>query len=648
MEQAAPDRAPSTRRLPPWLRAALPSRGESGVIAVAALASAMRALDVRAWPGGAGLFGLLGATGAVALLVVVAFAVTSWAGKAGWPRALRLWFFSFLAYAFFYGDAVQYRLYMEHLSGETFELLVQSAAHGELGDGQGGDAVWELTGVGGILLIASLLIEVLRRRKGIAVHRDGTRKVGLAMAILGAATFLTAFHDPTEAAARERHDRFFLAQFLPEPTAAQAGLPKLPKGTWDRDREAWVDCLAAKVPTLEKTAFKAERKPDVFIFHVESLRFDALSAENMPKLFARLGYFTSLPAHFSTGTQTGSGAYGIVSGLPSYLYPFARKASLMPIPLTVFQSLGYDMSVRSSYKLNYDRLDRFFEGTAEHIWHPSPNRSFVKSEREMVDRLSDELRKDSGTGGRTPRFEYVMFYSTHYGYFYPDEFEKFTPVVPLTFEITSRPRDNKKYRGMKESLHNRYRNAALYVDTLIASVLDTLEELGRLDSSIVIVTGDHGEEFWEMGRFGHTFGLNRYQTQVPALVHFPKAIAPGHSVSSHADLFPIIFDAIGLSPSASSFTGGQSLLRPPPAERLVLASRGHLGATVSRDHVLVTPRPKLLLDDRKEVRAKRAFGLDGHTLGPDEMAKPDLQRPVARLLHRAKMGVERCAGGPRF
>jgi hypothetical protein len=42
---------------------------------------------------------------------------------------------------------------------------------------------------------------------------------------------------------------------------------------------------------------------------------------------------------------------------------------------------------------------------------------------------------------------------------------------------------------------NLYKNSAYYVDSLVGRIIDDLKRNGRLNNTMVIITGDHGQEF---------------------------------------------------------------------------------------------------------------------------------------------------------
>lgn len=83
-----------------------------------------------------------------------------------------------------------------------------------------------------------------------------------------------------------------------------------------------------------------------------------------------------------------------------------------------------------------------------------------------------------------------------------------------------------------------YDAAVRRLDGKIRIILAMLTELGLRDTTAVIVTADHGEEFLDHGRIGHGQALYNELTHVPLIAHIPDA--PGGvrntELVSHVDL----------------------------------------------------------------------------------------------------------------
>jgi uncharacterized protein len=94
-----------------------------------------------------------------------------------------------------------------------------------------------------------------------------------------------------------------------------------------------------------------------------------------------------------------------------------------------------------------------------------------------------------------------------------------------------------------EPYKNRYKNALLTVDHQIEEVIGSLKANGLLDNTVILITGDHGEEFNDnhLGYWGHSSNFFRYQVQTPLIVYWPgmKPVSYTHR-TSHYDIVPTI------------------------------------------------------------------------------------------------------------
>lgn len=94
-----------------------------------------------------------------------------------------------------------------------------------------------------------------------------------------------------------------------------------------------------------------------------------------------------------------------------------------------------------------------------------------------------------------------------------------------------------------------YDGAIAYTDDQLGRLFAELETRGVLDNTLVIVTGDHGEQFGEHGLFGHTNSLYIQTLHVPLLVSMPSQLPTGVEVSdsiSLRDLPTTILDVLEL------------------------------------------------------------------------------------------------------
>lgn len=92
------------------------------------------------------------------------------------------------------------------------------------------------------------------------------------------------------------------------------------------------------------------------------------------------------------------------------------------------------------------------------------------------------------------------------------------------------------------------------MDAAIGSLLIGLASRGILDETLVVVTADHGETFWEHGNaWNHGLWVSQTEVHVPLLMRFPNGRGSGRLVEepvSGVDVAPTILDALGIGSPA--------------------------------------------------------------------------------------------------
>ena len=110
----------------------------------------------------------------------------------------------------------------------------------------------------------------------------------------------------------------------------------------------------------------------------------------------------------------------------------------------------------------------------------------------------------------------------------------------------------------KAKIVSLYDASVRYVDDQIGRLFEALEESGRLDKTLIVVSADHGEEFWDHGRFFHGQSLYDELLHVPLLVRLPAGAHAGTVVDRPVrsiDIAPSILEWLSL-PRPEGFTGG--------------------------------------------------------------------------------------------
>jgi len=100
-----------------------------------------------------------------------------------------------------------------------------------------------------------------------------------------------------------------------------------------------------------------------------------------------------------------------------------------------------------------------------------------------------------------------------------------------------------------------------FVDFQIGRIVQTLEESGELDNTLIMFTSDHGEYLGDYGCFGKR-GMHDSSARIPMIARYPKAFAAGNICKapvSLVDLYPTSLEAAGIE-KVNSPLDGESLI----------------------------------------------------------------------------------------
>ena len=100
-----------------------------------------------------------------------------------------------------------------------------------------------------------------------------------------------------------------------------------------------------------------------------------------------------------------------------------------------------------------------------------------------------------------------------------------------------------------------------YVDHYVGQVLNRLDDLGLRDNTVLTVSADHGDEFWEHGGYQHGHSLYNELLHVPLIIRGPRDFQSPRQIDAvvrHVDLAPTLAEVAGVSFHADA--RGASLL----------------------------------------------------------------------------------------
>ncbi len=326
-------------------------------------------------------------------------------------------------------------------------------------------------------------------------------------------------------------------------------------------------------------------RPNILILLVESLRADMLSPEVMPFTwkFAKGG--RRFLDHASGGSATRYGTFTLMYGLHGSYFAPALAEHASPVLIDTLLDLGYEIKVY---------------GTAQMTFPEMRSTAWVKVQKQVEDGLDSppggsrdtELVRRFTKWAETrpqdrPFFAFAFLDAPHFRY---RVVAGRTPFRPYTEDTDRAVLSSKDAATISPLLFNRYKNSVYDVDNSLTLMLTALQQSGQLDNTIVVITGDHGEEFFEHRMWGHTGNFTYTEVRVPMAIRGP-GIAPGveSAPTSHVDVAPTLLEMLGADPAMrGKWTVGENMFSPAAKRNRVVAGWEVVG-TWTPDAIIMLP-----------------------------------------------------------
>jgi membrane-anchored protein YejM (alkaline phosphatase superfamily) len=299
---------------------------------------------------------------------------------------------------------------------------------------------------------------------------------------------------------------------------------------------------------------------------IDSWRFDELNAAVTPNIAAFSQRSVRFMDHYSGGNATRIGMFSLFYSIPGTYWHRMLAEQRGPVLIDELSKQNYDVQVFRSAPLQSPEFDRTVFATLDNVRSRSDGDSPAAWDRDLT---NDFLGYLDSRSGPSPFFA-LLFYDAPHSFDYPDDYsEVFKPAADHVNYLTlGRNTD-------PQPLRNRYRNSVHYVDSLVGEAFAALEARGLLEDSVVIVTGDHGQEFNDNGQnyWGHASNFTRFQTGVPMLLHAPGLEPKVYQHrTTHFDVMPTVMrDYLGCGQSFSTYSVGNSLFEPGGRETIVMS-----------------------------------------------------------------------------
>lgn len=183
---------------------------------------------------------------------------------------------------------------------------------------------------------------------------------------------------------------------------------------------------------------------------------------------------------------------------------------------------------------------------------------------------------------------------------------------------------------LRQNIIDLYDGEIRYTDEkLISPVMDKLKSLDLYDDTMIILTADHGEEFYEHNSWAHSHSVYNETIKVPMIVKFFNSEHAGRKIDKYArlvDAMPTILEALNIDCSGHYMDGESlfSLLLENSEDREERVFLCELSPYAGENHI---PRKMAINQGRNKLIVNEEFSpedLAYYTFPPPEIQKMEI------------------------
>ncbi|RXQ89065.1 DUF3413 domain-containing protein [Ancylomarina salipaludis] len=269
-----------------------------------------------------------------------------------------------------------------------------------------------------------------------------------------------------------------------------------------------------------KLQFEKGKQYNILFVVVDCWRADCLDSLVTPNISEYANKALLFKNHQSGSCGTRGGIFSLFYGLPSFAYWNTMKANCRrPVLMQTLAEQNYKFGIFASSNLTHPAFHQtvFADINRLRIKTNSENSAPYARDAKITEEWLAFIDSNYTKPNDQPFFGF-LFYDSAHGYSHPNPTQ--APFQPswttpnyLILDNNTDPRP----------FFNLYKNTLNYVDSLVGKVLVDLDRRQLLDNTIVVLTGDHAQEFNDNKKnyWGHGSNFSDAQTHVPLAVLWP-------------------------------------------------------------------------------------------------------------------------------
>lgn len=332
---------------------------------------------------------------------------------------------------------------------------------------------------------------------------------------------------------------------------------------------------------------------NIIFIVIDTWRYDAMNEKVTPAIYQFSKKSLQFKNNWSGGNCTKSGLFSLFYGIPANYWDAMLTQKQGPELIHQLIKAHYEMGIFSSAQLNFPAFDKTIFREVNPLAIYTKGETTIERDQAITYEFKNFLIKHNP---QKPFFS-MLFYDAAHNYC-----EENTPSKH-PFQPWEKTCNRFALNVNSDSLpyFNRYKNAVYFIDSEIKQVFAALKQQHLMQNTIVIITGDHGEEINDKhsGYWQHASAYTSYQLHTPLIIYWPGQNNKLYSYfTTHYDIVPTLMsDALHCKNPLADYTTGKILFNPSNRPLLIAGSYADYAIISSNQIVRIYPGGDFELND---------------------------------------------------
>lgn len=336
------------------------------------------------------------------------------------------------------------------------------------------------------------------------------------------------------------------------------------------------------IQPLQKEKMNPDSLPNIIFILIDSWNTRSLTAECMPNAYQFAQQNQWFSNHVSGSNGTRSGVFSLFFGLSCYYWESFDPAHIQPLFIKRLLELGYEIQTYPSATFADPPFGRVIFGGVPGIHTETKGNTPLERDTRIAEEFISDSQQHKKSG--KPFFSFLFFDLPHSFGLPADKNKRFQPAWAYAdYTKLSNDMDPTPFWNM-------YRNCCYQDDLLLGHIFETLKKEGLMDNTIIILSGDHSQEFNENHHnyWGHNGNFSKAQIGVPMIWHVPgtKPQKFTHR-TTHYDVVPTLMkNHLGIKNNPADYSMGRMMMDKTPRLWHVVGSNLNYAFIINNDTIL--------------------------------------------------------------